>query len=237
MKTLRLDPRSKLFILLMTIIVATASHNMNFVLVLVMMIAILGILLGRAKRSIIYAFIFVLMYLLNVFYIREHAGSFYTMFTAWLSLVYQLYPCCMLSGIIISTTKISEFMSALQRMYVPRSFIITFSVFLRYLPVIREDWSFIKDSMKMRDVSLSVKGIVIHPKRTVTCLYVPLLIAASKAAEELSMACVTRGIENPIRRTSCNDIKITAADCIVMAVFLLFTALSILCRVFPAFAF
>ncbi len=237
MKILRLDPRSKLFILLMTIIVAAASHNMNFVLVLVMMIAMLGVLLGRAKRSVIYAFLFVLMYLLNIFYIRDHAGSFYTMFTAWLSLVYQLYPCCMLSGIIISTTKISEFMSALQRMHVPRSFIITFSVFLRYLPVIREDWSFIKDSMKMRDVSLSAKGIVMHPKRTVACLYVPLLIAASKAADELSMACVTRGIENPARRTSCVDIKITAADDIVMAMFLILTLAAILCRIFPGFAF
>ncbi len=237
MRKLKLDPRSKLFVLLMTIIVATASHNMNFVLALVMMIAILGILLGQTKRSILYALIFILMYLLNVFYIREHAGSFYTMFTAWLSLVYQLYPCCMLSGIIISTTRISEFMSALQRMHVPRSFIITFSVFLRYLPVIREDWSFIKDSMRMRDVSLSLKGIVTHPKRTITCLYVPLLIAASKAADELSMACVTRGIENPARRTSCVDIQIELVDYIVMAAFLVLTLSAILCHIFPSPAF
>ena len=36
---------------------------------------------------------------------------------------------------------------------------------------------------------------------TVNCSYVPLLTAASRAADELSIAAVTRGIENPKERT------------------------------------
>lgn len=36
---------------------------------------------------------------------------------------------------------------------------------------------------------------------TIECLYSPLLMAASKAADELAIASVTRGIENPSPRT------------------------------------
>ena len=64
-------------------------------------------------------------------------------------------------------------------------------------PPIQEDWRFIKDAMRMRDVSPSPKGLLTHPAMTVECIYVPLMMAASKAADELSIASITRGIENP----------------------------------------
>ena len=38
--------------------------------------------------------------------------------------------------------------------------------------------------------------------RTIDCIYVPLLMSASRAADELSMAAVARGIENPVARTA-----------------------------------
>ena len=68
---------------------------------------------------------------------------------------------------------------------------------LRYIPTIQEDWHFVKDAMRMRDVSPSLGGFLSHPGMTVECIYVPLMMMASKAADELSIASVTRGIENP----------------------------------------
>ena len=47
----------------------------------------------------------------------------------------------------------------------------------------------------MRDVSPSFRGFLSHPGMTVECIYVPLMMTASKAADELSIASVTRGIE------------------------------------------
>ena len=57
---------------------------------------------------------------------------------------------------------------------------------------------------------------------TINCIYVPLLTAASKAADELSIASVTRGIENPKSRTCLVKIQMRAADFLAMV---LFTAL------------
>lgn len=70
----------------------------------------------------------------------------------------------------------------------------------------------------MRDVSPSLAGFLAHPGMTVECIYVPLMMAASKAADELSIASITRGIENPNPRTCLVQIKCGASDWCVMAV-------------------
>lgn len=53
----------------------------------------------------------------------------------------------------------------------------------------------------LRGVSPSLKSFLKQPSMTIECLYSPLLMAASKAADELAIASVTRGIENPNPRT------------------------------------
>ena len=54
------------------------------------------------------------------------------------------------------------------------------------------------------------------------CTVMPLMVSATETAEELSAAAVTRGIENPARKTSAVSLRMPAADCIgMLAVFIL----------------
>ena len=62
---------------------------------------------------------------------------------------------------------------------------------------------------------------------TIDCVYVPLLTAASKAADELSVASVTRGIENPMPRTCLVSIQMQAADLLALGIFVAFLAAEI----------
>ena len=126
----------------------------------------------------------------------------------------------MLSGVLLSTTKISEFLSAMGRIHAPKTLTVALAVMLRYLPTIREDWRFIKDAMRLRDVAPSAGGFIRHPAMTVECLYVPLMMSASKAADELSIAAMTRGIENPRPRSCLVQIKFGAADAVAVACYL-----------------
>ena len=98
--------------------------------------------------------------------------------------------------------------------------LVHIAVMLRYVPTIREDWHFIKDAMRMRDVSPNLKNFILHPAMTIECIYVPLMMAASKTADELTVASVTRGIENPTQRTSYVRIGFGIADLIVVLAFL-----------------
>lgn len=139
----------------------------------------------------------------------------------------KVYPCGMLSGIVLSTTKVSEFLSAMNRIHAPKKLVIPLAVMLRYVPTIQEDWRFIKDAMRMRDVSPSPKGLLTHPAMTVECIYVPLMMAASKAADELSIASITRGIENPKPRTCLVQIHIGPADILAGVCFAAYLAVGL----------
>lgn len=219
-KGLWLDPRTKILLLLLCVFAAMSAPSLLYEFGLVVVIGILGICCGKWKYALKGVVFYALVYLLTVWVVSSMTGTLRTMFVAFLGLFHKVYPCGMLSGIVLSTTKVSEFLSAMNRIHAPKKLVIPLAVMLRYIPTIGEDWRYIKDAMKMRDVSPSIKGLVTHPGMTVDCIYVPLMMAASKAADELSIASVTRGIENPEPRTCLVQIRFGIVDGIVVLLFL-----------------
>jgi len=214
------DPRTKIILLILSMIIATTVPSLLFECVLIMFIAIFGLLCKKIRYSLIGTTVFMALYLFTVFYLQNSTGTMHTMFTAWLSLVFKVYPCGMLAGIAVSTTRVNEFLSAMSKAHIPKKIVIPFAVMMRYIPTIREDWHYIKDAMRLRDVSPSLKGFIKNPGMTIECVYVPLLMAASKAADELSIAAVTRGIENIRPRTCLVQIHFRIRDILVISCFL-----------------
>ena len=96
----------------------------------------MGILCGKVRYSIIGTIVFLVLYLFTTLYLGNVTGTAYTMFTAWLSLVIKVYPCGMLAGIAESTTRVNEFLSAMNKAHVPKKVVIPLAVMLRYLPTI-----------------------------------------------------------------------------------------------------
>lgn len=215
-----LDPRTKILLLLLCVLSAMSAPSLQYELVLVAVIGIFGAACGRWSYAFKGLLCYGLVYLFTVWVMGGMTGALRTMFIAFLGLFHKVYPCEMLSGIVLSTTKVSEFLSAMNRVHAPKKLVIPLAIMLRYVPTIREDWHFIKDAMKMRDVTPSFKGLITNPGMTIDCIYVPLMMAASKAADELSIASVTRGIENPKPRTCLVQIHFRAADWLTAACFL-----------------
>lgn len=219
-KGLWLDPRTKILLLLLCVFAAMSAPSLRYEFGLVLVIGILGICCRKWKYAMKGVVFYALVYLVTVLVVSSMTGTLRTMFVAFLGLFHKVYPCGMLSGIVLSTTKVSEFLSAMNHIHAPKKLVIPLAVMLRYIPTIGEDWRYIKDAMKMRDVSPSLKGFIKNPGMTVDCIYVPLMMAASKAADELSIASVTRGIENPEPRTCLVQIQFGIADAMVMLLFL-----------------
>ena len=228
MKPLRLDPRAKLFLILLCVLSAMFAPSLSFQFALVVLIGLLAALCGKWRYALRGIIVYALICLFTGWCMGAFTGTWRTMFVAFLGLVHKVYACGMLAGLVISTTKVGEFLSAMARLRVSKSLTIPIAVMLRYLPTIREDWHFIKDAMRLRDVSPTLWGFLKAPAMTVNCIYVPLLTAASKAADELSIASVTRGIENPKNRTCLVTIEMRAADWLVTALFAAFLAAEIL---------
>lgn len=220
MKALHFDPRTKLMLMIICVLSATLSPALHYEAGLILLIMLFGLVCGKPRYSLLCAFCYGVIFALTLFTRDMLTGTVRTMLIAFLGLVHKVYPCSMMAGLMISTTKVSEFMAAMMRIHVPKKIIIPLAVLLRYLPVIREDWGFIKDAMRMRDVSPSFKGLLTQPAMTAECVYVPLMMSASKAADELSIASVTRGIENPKPRTCLTQIRFRTADVLAACGFL-----------------
>ena len=227
MKPLHLDPRTKLFLTLLCVLSAMFAPSLSFQFGLVLLIGLLAAFCGKWQYALRGVFIYALICVFTGWCMGVLRGTWRTMFVAFLGLVHKVYACGMLAGLVISTTKVGEFLSAMARLHVPKKLTIPIAVMLRYLPAIREDWHFIKDAMRLRDVSPTFWGFLKAPAMTINCIYVPLLTAASKAADELSIASVTRGIENPKPRTCLVKIQMRTEDWLTMALFAAFLAAEI----------
>ena len=217
------DPRTKLFMLLLCVIAASLAPSLFYGAGLVLLIGMMGILCGYWRSALTGIAGYALLYALTV-WAAGLTGTLKTTLLAAFGLFHKVYPCGMMGTLIIASTQVNEFLSAMNRLRVPKKLVIPFAVMIRYFPAIREDWRFIKDAMKMRDIYTSLIGFIRRPVATVECIYVPLLTAASKTADELSVAALTRGIENPKQRTCLVSIKFGIADGITASVFVLYTA-------------
>ena len=219
---LHLDPRTKLFLILLCVLSAVFAPNLYFQFALVILIGLLAAFSGKWQYALRGIIAYALICVFTIWCMGALSGTWRTMFVAFLGLVHKVYACGMLAGLVISTTKVGEFLSAMARLHIPKKLTIPIAVMLRYLPTIQEDWHYIKDAMRLRDVSPTLWGFLKAPALTVNCIYVPLLTAASKAADELSIASVTRGIENPKPRTCLINIRMQAADFLVLVLFAAF---------------
>ena len=228
MSVIHFDPRTKIMLLFLCVLCTMFAPSLNYELYLVILVAVFGFLLKKYRYVLLGLLTYIAIYLVTRLSITNGAGVGQAVLLAFFGLVNKVYPCGFMAGIMISTTKTGEFMAALYRIHMPDSFVIPFAVMLRYLPAVKEDWRYIRDAMRMRDISPSLKGILKNPVITAECVYVPLMMAASNTADELSIAAVTRGIENPIPRTCLTMIRFSGQDALVICFFLIYFILGLL---------
>lgn len=211
---IHLDPRTKLFILFAGNMSVFFASSIRYEVTLACVILVLGILCGAYEFSFKMAVVYFMILIVQMTGSIYLSGTLEIMIISFCMFIRKIFPCGMLGGILISTTRVNEFMAAMNRINMPKSIVIPLTIMLRYFPMVDEDWNYIKDAMKMRDVSPSFRGLLIDPLQTIECAYVPLMMSASKIADELSAAAVTRGIENPKPRTCLQHICFSYMDAV-----------------------
>ena len=192
-----LDPRTKLFMLITitTLMFSTSNDGiMNIVKPILSLIPFALILSEHkfktaGKYAVLYAVCFVLERLaLNVW-----SGMISFLILAATSIMTRFAPGIMTGAYLISSTSVSEFISAMERMHVTEKIIIPLSVIFRFFPTIKEEYQAIRDAMKMRGIR-------------------PLMVSVIKIGDELSAAALTRGLGAPVRRTNVCEIGFHVQD-------------------------
>lgn len=142
-------------------------------------------------------------------------------FSIFVNYARRMLPCLMVGVLMLRRTPLRYLIVGLRKLHLPQNLIIAISVTLRYFPAIREEVGHIRDAMKLRNI----RGL-----EKIECLVVPLMVSATGTAEELSAAAVTRGIENPVRKTSVVQLHASAADLGGLTAGMVLTAAAFLIR-------
>ena len=224
-RALRLDPRTKVLMLVCANVTLLCSgfDAAGFVLKFLVAGIVVALLIaaGRRAAGIGFAAVFAAAALLEQMNERGLLDALGSTSAAAVTLrflsalVLQLMPGTMFAYSLFATTKVSEFVAAMERVRLPQRVIIPFAVVFRFFPTVLEEYRSIRDAMRLRGV-----GWRSGPVALVEYRLVPLVAGMVKIGDELSAASVTRGLGGEAVRTSRCRIGFAAADAALATVFL-----------------
>ena len=130
---------------------------------------------------------------------------------ALIGIYIRILPGFIMGYYFISTTTVSEFITAMERMHLSDKIIIPLSVVFRFFPTIKEEYSYIKDAMRMRGINLCG-----DPVKMLEYRLVPLMISITKIGEELSASALIRGLDSSGKRTNTCKIGFKLLDVLLI---------------------
>lgn len=215
-KGIVLDPRTKLFMLvtITTLMFSTSNEGiMNVVKPILSLIPFALILSERRfKTAGKYALLYVACFILERLALNVWSGMLSFMVLAVSSIMTRFAPGIMTGAYLISSTSVSEFIGAMERMHITEKIIIPLSVIFRFFPTIGEEYQAIRDAMKMRNIRFGGR----NPFLMIEYRLIPLMVSVVKISDELSAAALTRGLGAPVRRINVCEIGFHVQDIIAI---------------------
>ena len=195
------DPRTKLFltVTVSTIMITGGTGGfMNLVRPCLMACPIVFLLLSRkwgaaARFAVTYAILFAL----ELTVLPLLTGTWNFILGAAVGIYTHMLPGFIMGYYLVSTTTVSEFVAAMEKMHIPQKIVIPMSVVFRFFPTVKEEYTAIRDAMKMRGITTFRS-----PMKMLEYRIVPLMMSIAKIGEELSAAALTRGLGAPQKRTN-----------------------------------
>lgn len=169
-----------------------SSKGVFFTVIFVFFLLLISGCYKKALTAAVWTGAFFGLYAVTLLWIQnEILASMFRMFVLFL-------PSVLLASLLITEYNSSEILSSLEKLHLPKIFVISLTVTLRYIPTFRREFLTIRDAMYIRGVRFSIR----HPVRTFEYLLVPQLFRCLSLSGELTAAALTKGINAPGRRTS-----------------------------------
>lgn len=203
MRSVKPDPRAGLMILVIANIgmfMEKTSLQGNALTGL-----IIGILLiyGCVRTAIYGIGLLCLFYVLQTFILPISPGILIILSTTFVNMTRRMLPCLLTGMLLVKKCSLQEFIVAMRKMHLPNNLITALSVTIRYFPAISEEIGHIRDAAKLQRIPFG---------RRLECYVVPIMLSATRTADELSAAATARGIDNPAHKTSAVEIRFCLRD-------------------------
>lgn len=213
-----IDPRIKLTLLP---IIGFVSFFISDTILLFVILSF-SFLLYRYSRIYKKAFYFLAFFLLllGLEYEMVKISDYDLVFALYMMIFFlsRMTLIAMFGAYITRTTKISEMIEALNRMKVPRSISIPFSVLLRFAPTMGYELKALRENMRIRGVIKNKFFVLRNPIKYAAYTLVPLLMRMIKVSDELSASALIRGLDSGDNRVTIVELRFKVMDLIAMII-------------------
>ena len=212
----RLDPRAKLYLLLLSNLTLFLHVSLRAEILLVILLLFLFFLSGKLKSGIRMTIIYSALVGIDFFVIPVAEGLLLN-FLSMLSVgIRMMLPCIISCAYAFSTTTVGEMVCGLRKLKVPECIIIPCVTVVRFFPTIAEDYRQIRSAMAFRGIAIGNVALLRHPAQSLEYILMPLLMNSNNVAQDLSVAAMTKGISLPGQHTSMIELKMTPFDVLYM---------------------
>lgn len=214
---LRLDPRTKLALILCTSFTLVWGAELIGPMAVVRPMltfvpALLLLFTHRWRAGIAYAVMLSLCFTAELTIFRTTYGVWNLILLPVCSVITRYMPCVFAAYYLMTTTTVSEFTAGMEHMRITQKIVIPLSVMFRFFPTILQEHRFIRDAMRMRNITAKT------PVAALEYRIVPLVAAVAKIGDELGAAALTRGLGGDIRRSNVCEIGFGVQDFIILFV-------------------
>ena len=181
-------------------------------LVLCTVPAILLLTSKQCAKAVGYIAVFSAFYAVQIYVLPHLTGilNFLVLFTT--GFFCRILPSVAIAAYAVKTTTVSELISGMERIHMPKEVTIPLTVMFRFFPTVFQESEAISDAMKMRGIKLGGK----KSSKILEYKLIPMITCSVKIGEELSAAAITRGLGAPVKRTNICQLKFNFADVVLI---------------------
>lgn len=212
-----LDPRTKLFVMLTTVIFVIGGSGMipNWLIISLGVFPIFLLCTVRKwRKAVIYGVIFIIAQLYLQYVMNSVHAVWSYLLTMMCVLIVRIFPGLIMGAYLFSSTTVSEFIAAMGKMHISNKISIPMSVMFRFFPTVMEEFFSINSAMKMRDIRIGGKNV----GKMVEYRLVPLMVCSVNIGNELSAAALTRGLSADMKRTNICKIGFHIQDIMIFII-------------------
>jgi energy-coupling factor transport system permease protein len=206
------DPRVLIFQAVAVCLLSFVNGSRIELFILFALLDILMLFQNMVSAAVRFAAYYAVLLALNALLWFLQIPLISMMFSMMILLCFRLIPICMASVILLEKAPMNELLISLEHMRIPKMMIIPLSVVYRYVPTVKHEIRYVRESMKMRGLNTSLTGMLLHPMTAIENFMIPLLIRSGKLADELSAAALCKGLDIEHKKTSCTEVRFQKSD-------------------------
>lgn len=220
-----LDPRTKLVVLFtLSILVFGGFYQTIFFYSPVILPLLISFCVKAYKQSCLYILLILFCLSLQEIVLHQMTGTMNIVLSLFVMFGLYFIPGFFASYFFVTTTAVNEFIAAMEKIKLPKEVTIPMAVMFRFFPTLYEQWHAINEAMKMKNIQFRFNklGAMIEYRM------IPMLMCSIKIGEELSCACLTRGLGGHVKRTNICTLEFKIQDFLIMMICIVFLSIQIL---------